>query len=108
MAIQVFGRYILRSCNSYYGKDVAKRGKQVSYIVWLRLYNYGNKEGGRMKKSMKDYKRKIKTREVAFYLSDESIYKKSKEINFQAFVKTCLKNYDLIMHELYYAMKEGE
>lgn len=61
-----------------------------------------------MNKSMRNYRRKIKTREISFYLLDEVIYKKSKEINFQAFVKTCLKNYDLIMNELYYVMKEGE
>lgn len=61
-----------------------------------------------MNKSMRNYRRKIKTREISFYLLDEAIYKKSKEINFQAFVKTCLKNYDLIMNELYYVMKEGE
>lgn len=61
-----------------------------------------------MKESTKCYKKKIKIREVDFYLLDEAIYNKSKQINFQAFVKTCLKNYDLIMNELYYAMKDGE
>ena len=61
-----------------------------------------------MKESAKRYKKKIKIREVDFYPPDEAIYNKSKQINFQAFVKTCLKNYDLIMNELYYAMKEGE
>lgn len=61
-----------------------------------------------MKESLKRYKKKIKTREVDFYPPDEAIYNKSKQINFQAFVKTCLKNYDLIMNELYYVMKEGE
>ena len=61
-----------------------------------------------MKESTKRYKKKIKIREVDFYPPDESIYNKSKQINFQAFVKTCLKNYDLIINELYYAMKEGE
>lgn len=61
-----------------------------------------------MKESTKRYKKKIKIREVDFYPSDEAIYNKSKQINFQAFVKTCLKNYDLIVNKLYYAMKEGE
>lgn len=61
-----------------------------------------------MKEAAKRYKKKIKIREVDFYPPDEEIYNKSKQINFQAFVKTCLKNYDLIMNELYYAMKEGE
>ena len=61
-----------------------------------------------MKETLKRYKKKIKIRKVDFYPSDEAIYNKSKQINFQAFVKTCLKNYDLIMNELYYAMKEGE
>ena len=61
-----------------------------------------------MKEAAKRYKKKIKIREVDFYPHDEEIYNKSKQINFQAFVKTCLKNYDLIMNELYYAMKEGE
>ena len=61
-----------------------------------------------MKEAAKRYKKKIKIREVDFYPSDEEIYNKSKQINFQAFVKTCLKNYDLIMNEVYYAMKEGE
>ena len=61
-----------------------------------------------MKEAAKRYKKKIKIREVDFYPSDEAIYNKSKQINFQAFVKTCLKNYDLIMNELYYVMKEGE
>ena len=61
-----------------------------------------------MKEAAKRYKKKIKIREVDFYPPDEEIYNKSKQINFQAFVKTCLKNYDLIMNELYYVMKEGE
>lgn len=61
-----------------------------------------------MNESAKRYKKKIKIREVDFYPPDEKIYNKSKQINFQAFVKTCLKNYDLIMNELYYVMKEGE
>ena len=61
-----------------------------------------------MKEAAKRYKKKIKIRVVDFYPPDEEIYNKSKQINFQAFVKTCLKNYDLIMNELYYAMKEGE
>ena len=61
-----------------------------------------------MKETLKRYKKKIKIRKVDFYPSDEAIYNKSKQINFQAFVKTCLKNYDLIINELYYVMKEGE
>ena len=61
-----------------------------------------------MKEAAKRYKKKIKIRVVDFYPPDEAIYNKSKQINFQAFVKTCLKNYDLIMDELYYALKEGE
>ena len=61
-----------------------------------------------MKETLKRYKKKIKIRKVDFYPSDEAIYNKSKQINFQAFVKTCLKNYDLIMNELYFVMKEGE
>ena len=61
-----------------------------------------------MKETLKRYKKKIKIRKVDFYPSDEAIYNKSKQINFQAFVKTCLKNYDLIINELYYAMNEGE
>ena len=61
-----------------------------------------------MKETLKRYKKKIKIRKVDFYPSDEAIYNKSKQINFQAFVKTCLKNYDWIVNKLYYAMKEGE
>lgn len=61
-----------------------------------------------MKETLKRYKEKIKIRVVDFYPPDEAIYNKSKQINFQAFVKTCLKNYDLIMNELYYVMKEDE
>ena len=61
-----------------------------------------------MKETLKRYKKKIKIRKVDFYPSDEAIYNKSKQINFQAFVKMRLKNYDLIINELYYVMKEGE
>lgn len=41
----------------------------------------------------KGYLAKCKRRDVCFYLKDMEIYGLSKQINFQNFVKFCLKNY---------------
>lgn len=37
------------------------------------------------------YKNKCKKRQIVFYKKDNEIYEKSKLINFQRFVKLCLK-----------------
>lgn len=59
--------------------------------------------------AQKKYKRdKVKTRHIDFYPHDEEIYIISRQINFQRFVKMCLRNYDLINKELYYVMNEVE
>ncbi len=42
----------------------------------------------------KGYLRKCKRRDICFYIKDMEIYEKSKQINFQHFVKFCLKNYN--------------
>ena len=44
-----------------------------------------------MNKSKKDYKSKCKTRTITFYLHEKELYNFSKTINFQAFIKSCLK-----------------
>lgn len=45
-----------------------------------------------MNKAKKDYKSKCKTRTITFYLHEKELYNFSKTINFQAFIKLCLKN----------------
>ena len=45
-----------------------------------------------MNKSKKDYKSKCKTRTITFYLHEKELYNFSKTINFQAFIKSCLKH----------------
>lgn len=44
-----------------------------------------------MNKAKRNYKRKCKTRIITFYLHEQDLYEFSKSINFQAFVKACLK-----------------
>lgn len=45
-----------------------------------------------MNKAKQNYKSKCKKREVVFYIKDNDLYEKSKTINFQQFVKNCLRN----------------
>ena len=49
-----------------------------------------------MNKAKQNYKSKCKKREVVFYIKDNDLYEKSKTINFQKFVKDCLRNKDKI------------
>lgn len=44
-----------------------------------------------MNKTKRNYKSKCKSRIITFYLHEENLYNFSKTINFQAFVKLCLK-----------------
>lgn len=44
-----------------------------------------------MNKSKKNYKNKCKRRNIDFYLHEEDLYKYSKTINFNKFVKDCLR-----------------
>ena len=44
-----------------------------------------------MNEAKKNYKSKCKRRNIDFYLHEQDLYNFSKEINFQAFVKLCLK-----------------
>ena len=44
-----------------------------------------------MNKAKKDYNSKCKTRTITFYLYEKELYNFSKTINFQAFIKLCLK-----------------
>lgn len=45
-----------------------------------------------MNKAKRNYKSKCKKREVDFYIKDIDLYETSKIINFQEFVKNCLRN----------------
>ena len=45
-----------------------------------------------MNKAKRKYKSKCKKREVDFYIKDIDLYETSKIINFQEFVKNCLRN----------------
>lgn len=45
-----------------------------------------------MNKAKRNYKSKCKKREVVFYIKDIELYKSSKIMNFQKFVKNCLRN----------------
>ena len=45
-----------------------------------------------MNKAKQNYKAKCKKREVVFYIKDNDLYEFSKTINFQQFVKNCLRN----------------
>lgn len=47
----------------------------------------------RMENVKRRYKKKCKRRDIAFYLKDSELYNFSKLINFQKFVKNCLKYY---------------
>lgn len=44
-----------------------------------------------MNKAKRNYERKCKSRNITFYLHEQELYNFSKTINFQAFVKLCLK-----------------
>ena len=44
-----------------------------------------------MNKAKRNYKSKCKSRNIDFYLHEQDLYNFSKTINFQAFVKLCLK-----------------
>lgn len=44
-----------------------------------------------MNKAKRKYKSKCKSRNIDFYLHEQDLYNFSKTINFQAFVKLCLK-----------------
>lgn len=44
-----------------------------------------------MNETKRNYKNKCKSRIIDFYLHEENLYNFSKTINFQAFVKLCLK-----------------
>ena len=63
-----------------------------------------------MNKAKRNYKSKCKKREVAFYIKDIDLYEISKIINFQKFVKNCLRNKTQIdkMFNENYTVKEGE
>lgn len=41
----------------------------------------------------KDYKKKCKQRVITFYPNEREMYELSKKINFQGFVKECLRKY---------------
>lgn len=58
--------------------------------------------------AQKRYRKKnVVTRYIDFYPKDMELLDLSKTINFQQFVKQCLKNYKTISNELYYCMHEG-
>ena len=63
-----------------------------------------------MNKAKRNYKSKCKKREVDFYVKDIDLYETSKIINFQKFVKNCLRNKTQIdkMFNENYTVKEGE
>lgn len=55
------------------------------------------------------YKNKCKKRQVVFYLKDKELYEKSKTINFQKFVKLCLKYINACDTAIMYEkIEEGE
>lgn len=53
-----------------------------------------------MNKAKQNYKSKCKKREVVFYIKDNELYDFSKTINFQKYVKVCLKNYTQVQATL--------
>lgn len=63
-----------------------------------------------MNKAKRNYKSKCKKREVDFYIKDIDLYETSKIINFQEFVKNCLRNKTQIdkMFNENDTVKEGE
>ena len=55
-----------------------------------------------MNKAKKNYQKQCTMKTVTFYKKDAEILKYANCINFQKFVKDCLKNYNIIQSQLKY------
>ena len=44
-----------------------------------------------MKQALKNYRKKLKTKTITFYLHEMELYEYTKGMNFQAFVKSLIK-----------------
>lgn len=44
-----------------------------------------------MKQALRNYKRKLKTKTITFYLHERELYEFTKQMNFQRFVKSLIR-----------------